>query len=248
MSSPLHWLGRAARLLYVAYGVAVIAIVMLTLWVVSGFVRRPSRAIALQRAASRIMLACLGCRFAVRGAWPAPGPKARVFVANHTSYLDIPLVLAASTHDFAFVTKRELLDWPVIARITRAGAHIPVDRDRAESRGAVVARMVKTLRAGRDVMVFPEGTFSHDDGLRPFHAGAFKAALAAGVPVIPMALTGVARLWSQHARFPRPGRVEITIGDALAPAPVAADETDGVEPLREAARRYITGRLGVEPP
>jgi 1-acyl-sn-glycerol-3-phosphate acyltransferase len=95
-------------------------------------------------------------------------------------------------------------------------------------------------------MVFPEGTFSHDDGLRPFHAGAFKAAVAAGVPVIPLALRGVAGVWSQHAKFPRPGRIEITIGDALAAPPVAGDETDGVEPLREAARRFIMGRLAEE--
>jgi 1-acyl-sn-glycerol-3-phosphate acyltransferase len=233
-SSPLRWLGRA---LYVAYGVAVIAAVMLTLWVVSGFVRRPARAIALQRLASRIMLACLGCRFTVHGAWPQGGAGARVVVANHTSYLDIPLMLAASTGDFAFVTKRELLDWPVIARITRTGGHIPVDRDRIESRGAVVARMVKTLRAGRDVMVFPEGTFSFDEGLRPFHLGAFKAAVAVGVPVVPIATTGVDRVWSQHARFPRPGHVELWIGAPLEPSG-AADDTR-VAALRDEARRLI---------
>jgi 1-acyl-sn-glycerol-3-phosphate acyltransferase len=244
-----RWLGRAGRALYIAYGVAIIAAVMLTLWVVSGFVRRPGRAIALQRAASRLMLACLGCRITVRGVWPRPGASARVsanvFVANHTSNLDIPLMLAASTHDFAFLTKRELLDWPIFSRITRTGAHIPVDRDRAESRGAVVARMVKTLRAGRDVVIFPEGTFSHDDGsLRPFHAGAFKAAVAAGVPVVPVAIGGVARVWSQHARFIQPGRIEIWIGEALAPAPAGDAQADPIEPLREAALHFIAGRIG----
>jgi 1-acyl-sn-glycerol-3-phosphate acyltransferase len=245
MSVLPRWLGRAGRVLYVVYGAAVILAVMLTLWVVSGFVRRPGRAVALQRLASRIMLACLGCRFTVHGAWPT-GPGARVLVANHTSYLDIPLMLAASTHDFAFVTKRELLDWPVISRITRTGAHIPVDRDRAESRGAVVARMVKTLRAGRDVMVFPEGTFSFDDALRPFHAGAFHAAVAAGASVVPLALSGVARVWSQHARFPRPGHVEIRIGEALGPSPAGVDEDARVETLRAAALRFISGSLSGE--
>src|SRR5258708_22054625 len=116
------------------------AAAMLALWLVTLFVRRPSQAVALQRAASRFMLACLGCRFTVRGAWPARDGAPRVFVANHTSYLDIPLMLAALDQDFAFVTRHDLLDWPIIARITRAGAHIPVDRDRVESRGAVVAR------------------------------------------------------------------------------------------------------------
>ena len=236
---PLRRLGRAA---YVAYGASVITAVMLALWFATVFVRRSSRAVALQRVASRIMLGCLSCRFVVRGAQLAPGAAARMFVANHTSYLDIPLMLAALDCDFAFVTKRELLDWPIISRITRAGGHIPVDRDRVESRGAVVARMVKTLRAGRNVLVFPEGTFSHDDGLRPFHAGAFKSAIAAGVPVVPVALEGVAHLWSQHARFPRAGHVEIWVGEALdvAGGRVArADEAAQVEGLRETARRFI---------
>jgi 1-acyl-sn-glycerol-3-phosphate acyltransferase len=236
--APIRRLGRAA---YIAYGTSVIAAVMTALWIVTAvFVRRSRSAVALQRAASRIMLGCLSCRFAVRGERPAPDGAARVFVANHTSYLDIPLMLAALECDFAFVTKRELLDWPIISRITRAGGHIPVDRDRLESRGAVVGRIVKTLRAGRSVLVFPEGTFSHDDGLRPFHAGAFKSAIAAGVPVVPVALEGVADVWSQHARFPRAGRVDIWVG-----APLAAegegtdDDTARVEGLRDTAARFI---------
>jgi 1-acyl-sn-glycerol-3-phosphate acyltransferase len=211
---------------------------MVTLWLVTGFVRSARRAVALQRAASRIMLAALGCRFAVRGASP-PAAGARVLVANHTSYLDIPLMLAALECDFAFVTKHELLEWPIIARITRKGAHIPVDRERVESRGAVVARIVKTLRAGRSVLLFPEGTFSFDDRLRPFHAGAFKSAVAAGVPVVPVALEGVAGVWSQHARFPRSGRVEIWVGEPL-DVPASEDEDARVEALRSAAHEFIS--------
>ncbi|HVU51365.1 MAG TPA: lysophospholipid acyltransferase family protein [Polyangia bacterium] len=234
MSATLRRLGRAA---YVAYGASVIAAVMLGLWLVTGFVRSARRAVALQRVASRLMLAALGCRFTVRGAAPASG-GARVLVANHTSYLDIPLMLAALDCDFAFVTKHELLEWPIIARITRAGGHIPVDRERAPSRAAVVARIVKTLRAGRNVLLFPEGTFSFDDGLRPFHAGAFKSAVAAGVPVVPIALEGVAEVWSQHARFPRAGRVEIRVGEPLAPPP-DGDEEARAEALRAAAHAFI---------
>jgi 1-acyl-sn-glycerol-3-phosphate acyltransferase len=233
---PLRRFGRAA---YVAYGASVIAAVMFTLWFVSVFVRRARAGVTLQRAASRLMLGCLSCRFAVRGAPPATDGPPRVFVANHTSYLDIPLMLAALDCDFAFVTKRELLDWPIISRITRAGGHIPVDRDRVESRGAVVARIVKTLRAGRSVLLFPEGTFSHDDGLRPFHVGAFKSAVAAGVPVVPIALEGVARVWSQHARFPRAGRVQIWVGDAL-DVDEGGDEGARVEELRASAVRFIS--------
>jgi 1-acyl-sn-glycerol-3-phosphate acyltransferase len=183
------------------------------------------------------MLAGLGCRFVVRGAWPARDGAARLFVANHTTYLDIPLMLAVMNRDFCFVTKRELLDWPIISLITRAGAHIPVARERVESRGAVVARIIKTLRAGRSVLVFPEGTFSHDDGLRPFQPGAFRAALTAGVPVVPVALNGVARVWSPHERAPRPGVIDVWVGEALTIA--EGDDVARTEALAAAAVRFI---------
>jgi 1-acyl-sn-glycerol-3-phosphate acyltransferase len=231
---------------YVAYGASIIAVVMLALWLVTAFVRSPRRAVALQRLASRLMLAGLGCRFTLAGERLAHDAGPRMIVANHTSYLDIPLLLVALDCDFAFVTKRELLGWPIISLITRAGGHIPVDRDRVESRGASVARIVKTLRAGRNVLVFPEGTFSHEDRLRPFQVGAFKAAIAAGVPVVPVALEGVARVWSQHARFPSAGHVEIRVGEALEAAGAAREEADEeaeVEVLRASALRFITAHV-----
>ena len=97
------------------------------------------------------------------------------------------------------------------------------------------------LRAGRSVFVFPEGTFSHDDRLRPFHGGAFKSAVAAGVPVIPIATKGVAHVWSQHARFPRPGTIELDVGAPLE-VPRDTDESARVEALRDAALRFISER------
>ena len=232
-----------------AYGGLLSAAAVVALWLLTLFARTPRAALVLQCAGARLLLPCLGIRLVVRGAWPARGAGARVYVANHTSYLDIPIMLAALDRDFAFVTKRELLDWPFISLITRAGAHIPVDRDRLESRGAVVGRIVKAARAGRSVLVFPEATFSYDDALRPFHGGAFKAAVAAGVPLVPLAVVGVSRVWSQHARFPRPGVVEIWVGDALETArqgdETAPDETARVEALRDAAATFISTHVGL---
>jgi 1-acyl-sn-glycerol-3-phosphate acyltransferase len=234
--------GRLTRALYVGFGGAVIAVVMGALWGAMVIVRRarPAIAIALQSVASRLMLAALGCRYVVRGTWPPRDGRARVYVANHTSYLDIPLMLAALRRDFAFVTKDELLAWPVIGRVTRTGRHIPVDRGRAESRGAVVTRMVKTLRAGRSVLVFPEGTFSFDQGLRPFHRGAFHAAAATGCEVVPIATRGVGKVWPESEKFPRPGRVEVVVGE-----PLRGGEGADVEALKAAAERFISDEAGL---
>lgn len=245
----LRLASNVGRALYVAYGAAMVAVVMSVLWVLMFVVRTSQAAIALQGLASRIMLAGLGIRYSVTGRAAAGEGGARMLVANHTSYLDIPLMLSALHLDFVFVTKRELLEWPVISKITRAGRHIPVDRDRAESRGAVVARMVKTLRAGRSVLVFPEGTFSFDTHLRSFHRGAFHAATAAGCPVVPIATKGVGAVWSQHAKFPRPGRIELTIGEAIPCAPVpdalVDDPTARADAARELSERFISTHAGL---
>jgi 1-acyl-sn-glycerol-3-phosphate acyltransferase len=245
----LRLASNVGRALYVAYGAAVIASVMSVLWVLMFVVKHSSTAIALQGLASRIMLAGLGVRYRVNGRAASGQGGARVLVANHSSYLDIPLMLSALHLDFAFVTKRELLEWPVISKITRAGRHIPVDRDRAESRGAVVARMVKTLRAGRSVLVFPEGTFSFDERLRPFHRGAFHAAVTAGCPVVPIATRGVSTVWSQHAKFPRPGRIEVVIGEEIPCAPDTGAAGDDPEARAVAARslaeRFISQQCGL---
>jgi 1-acyl-sn-glycerol-3-phosphate acyltransferase len=238
---------KLGRLLYVAYGAIVSVAVMVSLWLSqwasSG---RPRLAVEFQRRAARFLLPCLGIRYAVSGPRPT---EACVLVVNHTSYLDIPLMLAALDMDFAFVTKSELLDWPLISKITRAGAHIPVDRERAESRGAVIARMVKRLRKGRSVLVFPEGTFSFDASLRPFHRGAFHAAVAAGVPIVPVATRGVAHVWSQHATFPRPGRIQVTLGEAIPCAPDRGASGDDPEARADAARaiaeRFISQNAGL---
>jgi 1-acyl-sn-glycerol-3-phosphate acyltransferase len=238
------------RALYVVYGSVVAAVAVVGLWLTMFTVgSRTGLAMTFQNAAARFLLTLLGIRVATTG-WPRAGEGGpRVFVANHSSYIDIPLMLATLGLDFAFVTKRELLEWPFISKITRVGRHIPVDRERAESRGAVVARMVKTLRAGRSVLVFPEGTFSFDTSLRHFHRGAFHAAVAAGCPVIPIATKGVSAVWSQHANFPRPGHVQLTFGEAIPCAPDRGAPSDDAEARADAARslaeRFISTHSGL---
>jgi 1-acyl-sn-glycerol-3-phosphate acyltransferase len=127
-------------------------------------------------------------------------PAPYVYCSNHQSVLDILVLGAALPGDYKWAAKRSLMKIPFLGwHLTLAG-HVPVDR-RAGSRGAaeVISRFEQTLRRGKPLLVFPEGTRSEDGMVRPFKNGGFYAAVRAGAPVVPVALEGTHRLMKKGA-------------------------------------------------
>jgi 1-acyl-sn-glycerol-3-phosphate acyltransferase len=148
-----------------------------------------------------------------------PGPY--VYCSNHQSVLDILVLGAALPGDYKWAAKRSLMKIPFLGwHLTLAG-HVPVDR-RAGSRGAaeVIARFEETLRRGKPLLVFPEGTRSEDGLVRPFKNGGFYAAVRTGVPVVPVALEGTYRLMKKGALDTGDGRmreVRVKVGAPIHP-------------------------------
>ena len=128
-------------------------------------------------------------------------PKADpvLFVANHTSWIDIELL--HSQRAACFVAKAEIAHWPLVGWLAASGGTIFHRRGNNHSLSAVMQTMVERLRAGRSVAVFPEGGTGHHGVLKVFHARLFQAGLDAQVPVQPVAL-----------RFARHGRRVIDAG------------------------------------
>jgi 1-acyl-sn-glycerol-3-phosphate acyltransferase len=111
--------------------------------------------------------------------------------------------------------------------------------------------MEAILRNGESVFVFPEGTFTSDDGVRPFQLGAFKAAVSAGVPIIPVSLAGTRNFLREGTYIPRPTSVTITVCPPIYPqaATVPASESTSWHDLirlRDKTREAI-GRHAGEP-
>jgi len=170
---------------------------------------------------------------------PAPGPQ--VYVCNHASYLDAPLLCAVLSADVAFIVKREFRESRLLgALFTRLGC-IFVERDDTLEAAAGARELLARLRAGESLLVFPEGTFRLDPGLLPFHMGAFVAAAAAMVPVTPVAIRGARAMLPQGATVPRPAPLEVIIGERIEPE---GEGWHAAIKLRDAARARLLQQVG----
>jgi len=156
-------------------------------------------------------------RVRVEGSLP-PGPF--VLAANHRSWLDI-FALARLPREMKWVAKAELFRAPLVGWLLRMSGDIPVWRGDSESGAGAVQRAREYLEHGIPVVFFPEGTRGRDGVLKPFKAGAFDVAAAAGVPMVPVAITGTAEGMPPGTYRILPSRIVVRIlepirGDAAA--------------------------------
>ena len=116
-----------------------------------------------------------------------PRPGATMIVANHISWLDIAAIHAAAPHA-RFVSKADVLSWPLLGWLIRNAGTLFIERDRKRDAVRVVHAVAEALIAGDTVAVFPEGTTGTGPELLPFHANLLQAAVATATPVQPVVL------------------------------------------------------------
>ncbi|MGC3997091.1 MAG: lysophospholipid acyltransferase family protein [Anaeromyxobacter sp.] len=181
-------------------------------------------------------------RLQVEGRFPGKGPY--VVVANHESMLDI-LLISHIPREMKWVAKASLFDVPWVGWMFRLAGDIPVTRGNSESGGAALARARRYLAHGMNVMIFPEGTRSTRGTLLPFKSGAFRLALDAKVPVLPVAVAGTARGLPKGNPWVRPCRATARILEPMAIEPFGDDAValrDAVRARIEAAVQELRGK------
>jgi 1-acyl-sn-glycerol-3-phosphate acyltransferase len=208
-----------------------------------------------ERLSARIALRLLTPEAARSGALNLAPGRPVLLVCNHASYLDVIALRALLPHDFVFVAKREALAYPLVGRFLRRSAHICVERKDAQQSASDASQVTEALRRGEHVLVFPEGTFTHADGVRPFRLGAFRSAAEAGCPVVPLALRGTRRMLRDGQLIPRRASLSLWVGEPLLPA---GDSFRDLVAFRDQARALIGSQsgevildlvaAGVEPP
>ncbi len=176
-----------------------------------------------------------GCTLTVRGAENLCKHPVAVFAANHTSYMDTPVIFAALPFQFRILAKREL--WPIafIGWYLDRSGQIPIDTVNPRATLSSLGVGVKALRAGMPLFIFPEGGRTPDGQLQPFMSGAAYLAIRAQVPLVPIALSGVYDLLPMHTQHFYPGNLTLTAGEPIDTAGLTPRHTDELtEKLRTA--------------
>jgi len=243
-------IGRGLERLYGVYFFLIFLLWIVPAWTIVNFINDYRQAGRFTSSALRVLFALMGCPVRVVGKEYMKTPGAKMYASNHTSYFDVlPLMLGLGV-PYRFVAKMEVHGMPFIGTFLRQMGHLSFDRTDAASRLRQAEEMEEILRRGESVFVFPEGTFVAQEGIRPFQLGAFKAAVAAGVPIIPVALAGTRRFLRDGTVLPRPTSVTITLSPPIYPRAASTakhdDSSDWHEliRLRDATREAIAQHSG----
>jgi 1-acyl-sn-glycerol-3-phosphate acyltransferase len=164
-----------------------------------------------------------------------------IFMSNHVSNLDPPILLPLIPVRTSVMAKKELFDYPILGKTMRIGALVPVDRGNREAGIAAVREAAAVLRQGINMTIFVEGKRSFDGRLLPFKKGPFYLAQECNVPVIPVTIVGTHYVMPKTRYSIKPGTVKITFHPAIEPA-----QFESRESLMAKVRRQIESGLPAE--
>ena len=187
--------------------------------------------------------ACLwisGARLTVKGVENLNQRGVAVYAANHTSYMDTPVVFGSLPFQFRILAKRELWSMPFIGWYLNRSGQIAVDSDSARATLSSLSAGVKALKSGMSLFIFPEGSRTPDGEMKPFLAGAAYLAIRAQVPVVPIALSGAYDLLPIHASHFFPCAVTLQAGEPISTVGMSVRQTDE---LTDRIRAAISGML-----
>ena len=161
-----------------------------------------------------------------------------ILAANHQSIYDIPILFAALPLQLRIVAKASLGRFPFLGWHLQRTGHLLVDRSNPGA--GIVDRMRRLVSEARSLIVFPEGTRSIDGRVGRFKRGRFLVAIDAGLPVVPISVTGSRHVMLKGRLMVRPGDVRVTVHDPIPTAGVTRPHVgEFVDRVREIVRHDV---------
>ncbi len=191
---------------------------------------------------SRGVLNVTGVQLVVEGLENIPQDTPCVFVGNHRSYYDIPLLLAGLDAPHGILAKEELGKIPLLNRWMKLLGCVFVKRDDVRASVKALNDATAIVQSGKSFIIFPEGTRykGEEGGAGEFKNGAFRIAVKTGVPVVPVAISGARALFEAHGNRAVPGPVRIRV---LPPIRTAGMSKAEQKQLPDAVRQTILAQL-----
>jgi 1-acyl-sn-glycerol-3-phosphate acyltransferase len=179
---------------------------------------------------SRLILATTGVHVRVEGLDRLVPGRTYVFVSNHQSIYDIPILFWSLPYQLRIIAKESLGRFPFLGWHLRRTGHMLVDRARPDG-NAIISWATSLTSKGLSLIVFPEGTRSRDGRVHAFKGGSFRLALEAGLPIVPLSVVGSRHVMLKGRLATYPGNVRLVVH-----APIDTASLAGVDRREFAAR------------
>ena len=150
-------------------------------------------------------------RVSVQGLAHIDPSQSYIYMSNHQSNFDIPVLLAHLPVQFRWLAKAELFKIPIFGRAMRGAGYVSIDRFNRESAFESINEAAAKMKDGVSIMIFPEGTRSLDGNIRPFKKGGFVMAVDTGVPIVPVIIQGTRPIMDKSSLRINTGEVSLQI-------------------------------------
>jgi 1-acyl-sn-glycerol-3-phosphate acyltransferase len=161
-----------------------------------------------------------------------------IYMCNHVSNLDPPIVVPSIPKRTSVLVKKEVFRIPLLARAMLMARFVPVDRRNRDAAIASIHEATEVMKTGVNMTIFPEGTRSPDGKLLPFKKGPFHLAQESGVPIIPMTIYGTETLMPKRGFAIKPGKATLVFH-----APVDPKRFPDRDTLSDAVYKQIESAL-----
>jgi 1-acyl-sn-glycerol-3-phosphate acyltransferase len=184
---------------------------------------------------ARLILKTIGAKVTVEGLESTDITKPHLYVFNHLSAMDIPVIYGDFHFPFRIMAKRELFRYPFLGWHLRLSGQIAINSDSALASMRSINRAVDSLRNGMPLVIFPEGGRSDDGRIKPFQRGAFYAAIKAQVEIVPVAIIGTFETLPMNSFHIRPRPLRMVVGKPISTQGYSVRDMDKLAAIAQSA-------------
>src|SRR5438552_9359983 len=237
---PYHWW---RTVFFLIPAISVYTVVLGALSILSSvFDRRGRVAHACARAWSRLILKTTGVGVTVEGLERVTAGATYIFVANHQSHYDTPVIFSALPFQLRIIAKESLAMFPVLGWHLKRGGHLFVDR-RDPDRTGILTRWRALVSQGLSLIIYAEGTRSADGHVGRFKAGSFLLAIQAGLPIVPLSILGTRAVMPKGRLRTEPAHLRLVIHDPIQPPAIAEPTVHDAKALADRAHAIVSAAV-----